>query len=115
MMITPDLYDAIETIYSLPEYNLPAGAQGTLVHQHTTDTFEVEFVDEDGETLALCPLSSQQFIVVWQAKTERHVPISDQLAQIVTLLPAPAKTEVLDFARFLTVRQITPASTFPIQ
>ncbi len=114
-MITPDLYDVIEIVYPLPEYHLPAGAQGTLVHQHSADTFEVEFVDENGETLALCSLSSQQFIVVWQAKTEQFVPISDLLAQIVMLLPAPAKTEVLDFARFLTVRQTSPVSTSPIQ
>ena len=104
-MITPALFDVVEILYPLPEENLPAGSQGTLVHQLAEDIFQVEFVNDNGVTTVLCTLSSQQFIVVWQAVTEQTVPVAEQVAQVVTLLPQQAGTEVLDFARFLSQRQ----------
>ena len=104
-MIRPALLDVVELLVAIPGENLPLGAQGTLVHQHNHDEFEVEFVDERGETIALCPLNRQQFVVVWQASTETAVSIPDQIAQVVDLLPSTARNDVLDFARFLSTRQ----------
>jgi hypothetical protein len=43
-MIEPRLYDVVELLYPVEKASLPAGAQGTLVHQHTEDVFEVEGV-----------------------------------------------------------------------
>jgi Domain of unknown function (DUF4926) len=45
--------------------------------------YEVEFTNAEGETMALCLLSPQHCIVVWQAKTRRwqHGTVSDLLAQ----------------------------------
>ena len=73
--------------------------------EHDGRAFEVEFMNEEGETLALCTLTSDQFLVVWQAATQLPVPLAEQVAQLVELLPQAARTEVLDFARFLSVRQ----------
>jgi len=113
-VIKPALFDVVEILYPLPEENLPAGSQGTLVHELAGDVFQVEFVNDNGETTALCTLSSQQFIVVWQADTEHMVPIAEQVAQVVTLLPQQAGTEVLDFARFLSQRQAENSQPFQV-
>jgi hypothetical protein len=113
-VIKPALYDVVEILYPLAEDNLPAGSQGTLVHELAGDIFQVEFVNDNGETTALCTLSSQQFIIVWQADTEHIVPIAEQVAQVVTLLPQQAGTEVLDFARFLSQRQAENSRSFQV-
>lgn len=113
-MIKPTLYDVVETLYPIEVANLPAGTQGTLVHQYTEDdVFEVEFVNELGETLALSTLKRNQFVVVWQAGTEQDVSLPEQVAQVVALLPHQAGTEVLDFARFLSWRQTHDAVSLP--
>ncbi|MFC1976389.1 DUF4926 domain-containing protein [Chloroflexota bacterium] len=104
-MIKPVLFDVVEILLSIPEENIFIGAQGTLVHQHEDDVFEVEFADDKGETIALCTLSSQQFIVVWQMTTKQWVSVAEQVAQVVALLPQQAGSEVLDFARFLSQRR----------
>jgi hypothetical protein len=69
MNTQPELLDIIELLVNLPEANQFIGTQGTIVECHDRNNFEVEFSNEDGETTALCVLSSQQFIVVWKAKT----------------------------------------------
>jgi hypothetical protein len=112
-MIEPRLYDVVELLYPLEKASLPAGAQGTLVHQHTKDVFEVEFVDESGESVALCPLARDHFIVIWQAEREQEVPLAEQVAQVVALLPQQAGTEVLDLARFLSLRQAHQVASSP--
>ena len=105
-MIQPMLFDVIETIYPLVESNLASGAQGTIVHRHADGSFEVEFNDDDGETVAVRNLVRDQFVIVWQADTETEVPLAEQVAQVVALLPDRAGTEVLDFARFLTWQRL---------
>ncbi|NHZ72208.1 MAG: DUF4926 domain-containing protein [Aquificales bacterium] len=107
-MIKPEIYDVIEVHSPIPENELLAGMQGTLVHQYDDDVFEVEFINSRGETIALCTLSRDQFIVVWQAANYEAVPLAEQVAQYVILLPQQAGTEVLDFARFLSYRQSKP-------
>jgi len=104
-MIKPMLYDVVELVRPLPEENLPAGSQGTIVHQHNDHAFLVEFSNDQGETTALTTLFREQFIVVWRAKNEQELPVADQLAQLLEILPPQAAIEVLDFARFLTTRQ----------
>jgi hypothetical protein len=110
-MIEPKLFDTVELLVDLPEDDLRAGARGAIVHQHTDDVFEVEFMNEDGETLALCALPYRQFIVVWQAESQRWVTVAEQVAQIIARLPEDARAEVLDFAQFLSTRTQQPHST----
>jgi hypothetical protein len=104
-MIEPELLDVVELIYPVEEGSLVAGMQGTLVERYSKGIYEVEFVAEDGETIALLPLTRDRFIVVWQVGTGRDVPLAEQVAQVVALLPREAGSEVLDFARFLSFRQ----------
>lgn len=97
--------DVIELVVDIPNENLRAGMQGTIVHQHTDDAFEVEFVNDDGETTALLALDSTQFIVVWQAATKKWVPLAERAAHLVSILSDDAAREVVDFARFLKTRE----------
>jgi hypothetical protein len=55
-MDKPDLFDVIELKTDLPEFNLSRGAQGTVVERYPDGEYEVEFVDDDGLTLAICAL-----------------------------------------------------------
>ena len=103
-MTKPELFDTAELLVDLPECNLRAGALGAIVHQHSDDMYEVEFVDEDGQTRAVCALSTQQFMIVWRHATQSWVPVLEQMAELVSRLREPARREVLDFARFLHAR-----------
>ena len=61
-MIEPKLFDAIELLVDLPEENLCAGVRGAIVERYEDGKYEVEFTNEQGETLALSTLSSEQII-----------------------------------------------------
>src|SRR5689334_2044410 len=99
-----ELFDVIELIIDIPERNLRAGSRGTVVHCYSETAFEVEFANEEGETLDLWSFTTDQFIVVWRNATHDWVPIAEQAAAIMARLPKDAAREVLDFARFLAVR-----------
>lgn len=105
-MIQPALHDVIERLFPDAEVGLPAGAQGTVIHEYDDGAFEVEFSDNEGRTLASQPLKRADFIVTWQAAAGQEVSLPEQVAQIVELLPEPVGAEVLDFARFLSWRQV---------
>ena len=66
----PELLDVVEVLVDFPEHHIQAGTQGTIVHCYPDNAFEVEFVNGEGETTALFPLLSTQFIVVWKASTK---------------------------------------------
>ena len=101
----PDLFDVVELTVDIPERGLRAGMQGTIVHCHPGDAYEVEFTNEAGETLDFLALRPEQFIVVWRAKTKKWVPIAERIAALMAHLPEEAGQEVLDFARFLHARR----------
>lgn len=101
----PELFDVVELLVDLPESSLRSGVRGAIVDCYRDGTYEVEFTNEEGETVALCPLSVKQFIVVWRAKTQTWLPITEQIASLITHLPEDARREVLDFARFLHERR----------
>ncbi len=103
--MTPDLFDVIELLVDAPEYTLQAGARGAIVHCHSDKVYEVEFSNNEGEAVALCPLSIDQFIVVWRAQTRTWLPLAEQLAAVVAHLAENDRREVLDFARFLHDRR----------
>ena len=103
-MIEPELFDAIELLVDLPEENLCAGVRGAIVECYDDGKYEVEFTSEEGETLALCTLSPEEFIVVWKAKTKSWLPVSEKIAAAINHLSEERQQEVLDFARSLYQR-----------
>ncbi|MBD2151645.1 DUF4926 domain-containing protein [Pseudanabaena sp. FACHB-1277] len=103
-MIKPELLDIVEILVNLPDHKQFVGDQGTIVECYDDDNFEVEFVNESGETTALCALSSKQFIVVWQISTKQWVTPTDKIAAIFSNLSDTKRQEVLDFARFIYQR-----------
>ncbi len=100
-MNQPELFDIVELLVDLPEHQLQAGTQGTIVECYDDNAYEVEFSNSDGETLALCTLSPQQFIIVWQAKTKSWLSLPEQITDIVKNLDAARQKEVFRFARSL--------------
>lgn len=96
-----DLFDVVELTVDLPDCSLRVGMQGTIVDCHSGDVYEVEFVNDEGETLNLLALRSDQFIVIWRAKTKTWVPIAEQIAMLLSRLPGETEREVLDFTLFL--------------
>ena len=80
-MTKPELFDLIELLVDLPEYNLRAEIQGAIVECYS-DGKHVEFTNQDGETLALSTLSSEQFVVVWKAKTKSWLSVSEQIGAV---------------------------------
>lgn len=100
-----ELGDVIELVVDLPAHNLFAGAQGTIVHRHSEDAFDVEFTDDSGETREWLALHLDQIIVVWRAEIQAWVPLAERTANLVAALPEDAARKVLDFARFLRTRK----------
>ena len=100
-----DIGDIIELIVDIPERNLRAGMQGAIVHLHDSESYEIEFTDESGETRDFLSLGLDQFIVVWRAETHEWLSTAEKVTAIVARLPQEAAEEAFDFARFLSVRK----------
>lgn len=100
----PDIGDVIQLIGDIPNHNLRTGTQGTIVHCHSDDVYEVEFTDENGETLDFLALHSKQFLVIWRYKTKQYVSTTEQASALIDNLPDEVVKEVLDFALFLMMR-----------
>jgi len=100
----PEIGDVIEMIIDKPEYNLSIGVQGTIVHSHNNNAYEVELTNKEGETLEVLALNSEEFVVVWRSETQEWVSVAEQTASIIKLLPANVAKEVLDFACFLSLK-----------
>ena len=81
-MNQPELFDIVELLTNLPEDELSAGVQGTIVECYGNDAYEVEFSDSDGETLALCTLSPEQFVIVWQGLEQLKVKMRQEEIEI---------------------------------
>ncbi|MBK1788310.1 DUF4926 domain-containing protein [Prauserella cavernicola] len=59
------LYDIVELTVDRPEDDLTAGMAGTIVDEHPSgqnppEAYEVEFVDNNGKTIALIVLRPDQ-------------------------------------------------------
>ncbi|NEQ32584.1 MAG: DUF4926 domain-containing protein [Leptolyngbya sp. SIO4C5] len=72
-MSQPKLFDIIKLRVNLPEVDRRIGNRGTIVECYGDEAFEVEFINESGETVGLATLSRHQFVVVWQAATQQWV------------------------------------------
>jgi hypothetical protein len=100
----PDIGDIIELIKDIPEKNLRAGLQGAIVHSHGNDVYEIELTDDSGETLDFLSLHAEHFIIVWRAETRQWIPIAEQTSALVAGFTDESANQVLDFARFLLVK-----------
>lgn len=96
--------DVVTLTRNIPEYGLLKGAQGAVVHCYNDEqAFEVEFVAESGETLALLTLDKTD---VQSAKEAAQ----DEVLAILANLPDNLVAEVRDFAEFLYQKQQKAAS-----
>lgn len=57
------LFDTVRLVAAQPQAGLPAGALGVVVESYTKPdlAYEVEFCNEEGETLASLTLAPDQF------------------------------------------------------
>jgi hypothetical protein len=100
-MIQPELLDVVELLVDLPDVQLQAGDQGTIVEEYDDRAYEVEFSNSQGETLALLALEPEQFVVVWQNATRAWVPLTERITAVLQKLPEDRQQQVLNFARSL--------------
>ncbi|MEC4894753.1 MAG: DUF4926 domain-containing protein [Oscillatoria sp. PMC 1051.18] len=103
-MNEPELLDVVELLINLPKNQLTSGEQGTIVVCYDDGKYDGEFANTDDNSPTICTLSSEQFIVVWKAKTKTWLSLPEQVAGLVSNLSEEKKREVLDFARFLLQR-----------
>jgi hypothetical protein len=75
----PDIGDVIEVVVDILEKNLRAGIQGTVVHCHENDVYEIVFTDDDGETLDFLALHKKYFVVVWKAETQQWITVTERV------------------------------------
>lgn len=108
LQLLPELFDIVEVILDVPNENIRAGMQGTIIEDFSDGAYLIEFANEHGETLELPALKATQFIVVWRNATHEPVPLAEQAAALVAHLPEASAHQVLDFARFLAVRSQPP-------
>ena len=68
-MTTPGLFDVVKLNVDIGECGLNEGDTGTIVECYTSPekAYEVEFVNPDGSTRALCVLTPDKFTVTWRA------------------------------------------------
>ncbi len=103
--IQPELFDTVELLRDLPSDGLRAGAQGAIVEDYGDGHFEIEFVNNKGETDALLTLTLAQFIVVWRQATHEPVSTTERITQLVERLEPQAQAQMLTFGQFLHVRR----------
>jgi hypothetical protein len=97
-MKNPELFDVIELLIDLPAHNLSAGDRGAICEEYD-NSYEVEFTNLEGESIALIVLSIDSFVVVWRAASKTWVPISEKIQAIVSALPDENLAKIFDFAR----------------
>ncbi len=84
----------------MPESNLDKGVRGAIVDCYDDDgNYEVKFSARSGETIALCTLSTDRFLVVWKSKERRWLSVSELLAAMVERLSDERQQQILELAR----------------
>ena len=105
-MDKPNLFDVVELTIDEPGENLARGAQGTIVECYADGAYEVEFTDDDGQTIALCAVAPEHVRIVHQAATTDKKQVVQKLLTVINGLDKEQTKEVLDFADFLRQRQV---------
>lgn len=96
-MIKPELFDVVELLIDLPELEINAGELGTIVEEYDDCAYEVEFANDEGETLGLLALTPEKFIVVWKNETQDWVSLTDRVTAMLQILPEDRQKQVLNF------------------
>ncbi len=104
-MNQPDLFDMVELQEDLPEFDWKRGAQGTIVECYSGGEYEVEFVDEEGQTLALCALPPEKITALSFAASHQKKQIMRQLFSVVNEFDDERAQKVLSFADTLREHQ----------
>jgi len=78
----PDIGDMVELVADIPQKKLWAGDRGIIVNRHGNDVYEIEFTDENGETIDFTALHTKQFIIVWRAENRQWIPIAEQISAL---------------------------------
>jgi hypothetical protein len=100
--------DLIKLITDIPDKNLHTGMLGAIVHCHNENCYEVEFSNEDGETLACLALETKQFIQVWNSEKKQWLSANERVANIIQYLPEETAEEILHYACFLSLKKQLP-------
>jgi hypothetical protein len=68
--VKPRDLDVVRLLRPLPEHDLPAGSEGTVVNDYqrhdVPNAYLVEFADSDGVTQALVTIAEEDLEVVWR-------------------------------------------------
>ena len=67
---TVKLLDVVALLVDKPEEGLATGQVGTVVEVFSPDTFEVEFLDSTGRTIALAELQRHELLLL------KHEPVA---------------------------------------
>ncbi len=87
--------DVVILTNDLPEHDLKKGSQGAIVHCYEDEqAFEVEFLSETGEFIALLTLDRNHI------QPEREM-IKHRVVELIDAFPVELLAEVRDFAEFL--------------
>lgn len=78
MATSPELFNGVELLVSLPQCHLEPGARGTVVETYPGARCEVEFAGSDGKTRALVALAAEQVTVIWRASTQTWMPTAGE-------------------------------------
>ncbi|MEG5175361.1 DUF4926 domain-containing protein [Microcoleus sp. B3-D7] len=101
----PELFDVVELFVTWSESNLHLGVRGATVACYDDGNYEIEFSERSGETIALCTLSTEQFLVVWKSKERRWLSVSELLAAMVGRLSDERQQQVLEWARSMSQKE----------
>jgi hypothetical protein len=109
VMIKPELLDVVELLVELPNLDVQPGELGTIVEvygirenpQASPRAYEVEFVNDKGETVAMKALTPNQFVVVWKNKTRTWIPGRDRLIDMMEKLSDDQQEQIVNFTRSL--------------
>lgn len=85
-MTKSELFNIIELLVDVPEYNLNVGTQDTIVECYEDQSYKIEFTNSQGETELTCALSEKQFIVVWRSASKTWLSISNKAEILINLL-----------------------------
>ncbi len=59
--------DVVKLKHARPADGLEVGAEGTIVMIYASDAFHVEFLDEEGDTVALLILPPSELELSWRS------------------------------------------------
>ena len=62
----PEILDVVELRHASPEQGLAAAARGTMLEDSGDGVYLVDFIDDDGEPVAVIDLTADEFTVVWR-------------------------------------------------